>query len=87
VAFIEASLEELPVSAKLGQSCLATRSVHPGPVVLGGSATEYVARRRAREALAASAQNRHPSYQALVSWATTCQDRREGPNPARMETS
>ena len=39
MAFIEASLEELPVSANLGQSCLAIKSVHPGPVVLGGSAT------------------------------------------------
>ena len=40
MAFIEVSLKELPVSANLGQSCLATRSVHPGPVVLGGSATQ-----------------------------------------------
>ena len=31
MAFIEASLEELPVSAKLGQSCLATKISAPGP--------------------------------------------------------
>ena len=46
MAFIEASLEELPVSANLGRSCLATRSVHPGPVVLGGSATAGIRARR-----------------------------------------
>ena len=31
MAFIEASLEELPVSANLGQSCLATKISAPGP--------------------------------------------------------
>jgi hypothetical protein len=35
VAFIEASLEELPVSAKLGQSCLATKISAPGPSSFG----------------------------------------------------
>ena len=39
VAFIEASLEELPVHAELGQSCLATMISAPGPSLLGGSAT------------------------------------------------
>ena len=39
MAFIEASLEELPVLAKLGQSCLATKISAPGPCILGGSAT------------------------------------------------
>ena len=35
MALIEASLEELPVRAALGQSCLATKtSAHPGPVFL-----------------------------------------------------
>ena len=34
MAFIEASLEELPVRAELGPRCLA-----PGPSLLGGSAT------------------------------------------------
>ena len=43
---------------------------------------ECMARRCARKALATSAQNRHPSYQALVSWATTCQDREDGPRRA-----
>ena len=35
-AFIEASLEELPVHAELGQSCLATKISAPGPNILGG---------------------------------------------------
>jgi len=35
VAFIEASLEELPVSANLGQSCLATKISAPGPSSFG----------------------------------------------------
>ena len=35
MAFIEASLEELPVSAKLGQSCLATKISAPGPSSFG----------------------------------------------------
>ena len=35
VAFIEASLEELPVSANLGQSCLATKISVPGPSSFG----------------------------------------------------
>ena len=35
MAFIEASLEELPVSAKLGQSCLATKISAPGPSNFG----------------------------------------------------
>ena len=35
VAFIEASLEELPVSAKLGQSCFATKISAPGPSSFG----------------------------------------------------
>ena len=39
MAFIEASLEELPVRAELGQSCLATKISAPGPSLLGGSAT------------------------------------------------
>ena len=39
VDFIEASLEELPVRAELGQSCLATKISAPGPSLLGGSAT------------------------------------------------
>ena len=42
---------------------------------------ECMARRRAREALAASAQNRHPSSNDLVGWAPTCQDRRLGQDP------
>ena len=33
MAFIEASLEELPVSANLGQSCLATKISAPGPSI------------------------------------------------------
>ena len=40
VAFIKASLEELPVRANLGPSCLATEIGAPGPNLLGGSATE-----------------------------------------------
>ena len=32
MALIEALLEELPVRAELGQSCLATKIMHPGPV-------------------------------------------------------
>jgi hypothetical protein len=39
MAFIEASLEALPVRAELGQSCLATKISAPGPSILGGSAT------------------------------------------------
>jgi hypothetical protein len=39
MAFIEASLKELPVRAELGQSCLATKISAPGPSLLGGSAT------------------------------------------------
>ena len=39
VAFIEASLEELPVHDDLGQSCLAMKISAPGPSLLGGSAT------------------------------------------------
>ena len=35
MAFIEASLEELPVSANLGQSCLATKISTPGPSSFG----------------------------------------------------
>ena len=35
VAFIEALLEELPVSANLGQSCLATKISAPGPNSFG----------------------------------------------------
>ena len=35
VAFIEASLEELPVSANFGQSCLATKIGAPGPSSFG----------------------------------------------------
>ena len=47
VAFIEASLEELPVSANLGQSCLATKISAPGPSSLGGSATTSIPRTKA----------------------------------------
>ena len=35
MAFIEASLEELPVSANLGQSCSATKISAPGPSSFG----------------------------------------------------
>ena len=46
VALIEASLEELPVRAELGQSCLATKISAPGPSILGGSATAGIRTRR-----------------------------------------
>ena len=46
MAFIEASLEELPVRAKLGQSCLATKISALGPSLLGGSATAGIRARR-----------------------------------------
>ena len=46
MAFIEASLEELPVSANLGQSCLATKISTPGPSILGGSAAAGIRARR-----------------------------------------
>ena len=46
MALIEASLEELPVSANLGQSCLATKISAPGPSSLGGSATAGIRARR-----------------------------------------
>ena len=40
MALIKTLLEELPVSANLGQSCLATKISAPGPsIFLGGSAT------------------------------------------------
>ena len=39
MAFIEASLEELPVRADLVPNCLATTISAPGPSLLGGSAT------------------------------------------------
>ena len=39
MAFIEASLEELPVRADLGRSCLAMKISAPEPPPLGGSAT------------------------------------------------
>ena len=39
MAFIEASLEELPVRANLDQSYLATTISAPGSSLLGGSAT------------------------------------------------
>jgi len=39
MALIEVSLEDLPVRAALGQSCLATKISAPGPSLLGGSAT------------------------------------------------
>ena len=39
MAFIEASLEELPVHAELGQSFLAMKISALGPSLLGGSAT------------------------------------------------
>ena len=38
MAFIEVSLEELPVRADLGPSYLATKISAPGPSLLGGSA-------------------------------------------------
>ena len=46
MAFIEASLEELPVRAELGQSCLATKISAPGSSLLGGSATAGIRPRR-----------------------------------------
>ena len=46
MAFIEASLEELSVSANLGESCLATKISAPGPSSLGGSATAGIRARR-----------------------------------------
>ena len=46
MAFIEASLEELPVRAELGQSCLATEIKPPGPSLLDGSATAGIRARR-----------------------------------------
>ena len=46
MAFIEASLEELPVRANLGWSCLATKFSAPGTVSLGGSATAGIRARR-----------------------------------------
>ena len=48
VAFIEASLEELPGSAKLGHSCLATKISAPGPSSFGwfrhktGKSSSYI---------------------------------------------
>ena len=39
MAFIEASLEELPVRADLGRSCLAMKISAPEPSLLGGSPT------------------------------------------------
>ena len=48
MALIKASLEELPVRADLGQTCLATKISAPGPSILGGSATRLVAGRRGR---------------------------------------
>ena len=46
MAFIEASLEELPVRAKLGPSCLAMEISALGPSLLGGSATAGIRARR-----------------------------------------
>ena len=46
VAFIEASLEELPERAELGQSCLATKISALGPSLLGGSAIAGIRARR-----------------------------------------
>ena len=46
MAFIEASLKEIPVRAELGQSCLATKISAPGPSILGGSATAGIRARR-----------------------------------------
>ena len=46
MAFIEASLEELPVSAKLGQSCLATKIIAPGPSSFGSATAGIRARRQ-----------------------------------------
>ena len=44
MALIEASLEELPVRAELGQSCLAMKISAPGPSFLGGSTIEVTLR-------------------------------------------
>ena len=46
MAFIEASLEELPVHVKLGPSCLATEISALGPSLLGGSTTAGIRARR-----------------------------------------
>ena len=46
MAFIEASLEELLVRAKLGPSFLATEICAPRPSLLGGSATAGIRARR-----------------------------------------
>ena len=46
MAFIEASLEELPVHANLGLSCLAMKTSAPGPSLLGGSTTAGIRARR-----------------------------------------
>ena len=47
MAFIEASLEELPVRAELGQSCSATKISALGPsFFLGGPATAGIRARR-----------------------------------------
>ena len=46
MAFIEASLEELPVHADLGPSCLTTKISAPGPSLLGGSTTTGIRARR-----------------------------------------
>ena len=46
MALIEASLEELPVRADLGPSCLAMKISAPGPSLLGGSATAGIRARR-----------------------------------------
>ena len=46
MAFIEASLEELPVPAELSPSCLATKISAPGPNLLGGSTIAGIRARR-----------------------------------------
>ena len=46
MAFIEDSLEELPVRADLGPSCLAIKISALGPSLLGGSATAGIKARR-----------------------------------------
>ena len=43
VTFIVSSLEELPLRAELGQSCLATKIGATGPSLLGDSATLWPA--------------------------------------------
>ena len=48
VAFIKASLEEQPVRADLGPSCLATKISAPGPSLLGGFATTGIRAHRNR---------------------------------------